>query len=205
MAQRKSYLQDIDALVGLLRAQLATPPPQPTDAEALAARPSAVLIPIFVGADGHPHLLFIERSANLLNHSGQIAFPGGKQDPEDASLAATALREAEEEIGLVPERVTLLGTLPPTFTVVSNYLIYPQVSLVRGSLAEIAPRINREEVASLIDAPLTTLADPANLGSEEWVLQGVTRLITFYQVGPHRIWGATGYILSNLLGLLPPP
>lgn len=204
MVQRAELLRDTAALAAFLRTSLG-PPSVPTDPDALAARPAAVLLPIFAGPDGAPHLLFTERSPHLSSHSGQISFPGGKQDPGDASLAATALRETQEEIGLDPARVTLLGELPPTFTVVSNFLIRPQVGLVQGTLAEVAPRVNAAEVAALIDAPLAELADPAILHSEEWVRQGKQVTVYFYQLGPHRIWGATGHILTNLFGLLPPP
>src|SRR2546425_1117885 len=84
------------------------------------ARRSAVLLALYE-QDEQLFLAFIRRSNSLRNHSGQIAFPGGGVDPEDTSLVMTALREAREEIGLAPERATILGMLPPVFTVVSNY------------------------------------------------------------------------------------
>ena len=202
MGQREVCLRETAVLVRYLQTAL-SPPVMPTDPAALAARPAAVLVPIFAAPDGTPHILFTERSPLLTNHSGQISFPGGKQDPEDANLMATALREAEEEIGLTPARVTVLGELPPTFTVVSNYLIRPLVGLVQGTVAEIAAAVNGDEVAAIIDAPLAALADPTIMHSEEWLRQGKPHLVYFYQFGPHRIWGATGHILTNLLGLLP--
>ena len=203
MVQRDLCLRETPTLAHYLQ-QVLGPPVMPTDPAALAARAAAVLVPIFAAPDGTPHLLFTERSPHLANHSGQISFPGGKRDPQDADMIATALRESQEEIGLAPERVTILGELPPTFTVVSNYLIRPQVGLVQGTVAEIAAAINGDEVAAIIDAPLAALADPAIMHSEEWLRQGKPHLVYFYQFGPHRIWGATGHILTNLLGLLPP-
>lgn len=203
MADRAACLRDIDALVAHLRAVLLPPVPV-TNPAALAARPAAVLIPLHADASGAPHVLFTERASTLQRHSGEISFPGGKHDPEDASLRATALREAGEEIGLAPARVTLLGELTPVFTVVSNYLITPYLGLVRGTLQEIAPSVNAAEVARLIDASLAALADPAIAHTEEWLRQGVAHTVYFYQFGQHRIWGATARIVAELLELLPP-
>ncbi len=202
MADHAALLHDLNALVAHLRVALSAPPP-PTDPAALAARPSAVLLPLHAGADGTPHVIFTERSRALRRHSGEISFPGGRQDAGDGSLWATALREAQEEIGLAPARVTPLGELPAVFTVVSNYLIVPQVGLVAGTLAEIAPAINPAEVALVIDAPLAALADPAIHHTEEWTRGGRSHLVYFYQYGPHRIWGATARILADLLQRIP--
>ena len=199
---RVELLTDTERLADYLRAQMPLPPTA-LDAEAQSARPSAVLAPLFVGADGMPHLLFTERSRALTRHSGEISFPGGKQDPGDPTLLATALREAHEEIGLVPDRAVFLGILPPVFTVVSNYLIFPHLALVQGSLDEIAPALNPLEVAAIIDAPLAALADPTIMHTEQWERRGQRVMVHFYQFGPHRIWGATARILTDLLQLLP--
>lgn len=202
MSTRAELIADAARLTEWLRARLPAPA-LPGDPAARAARPAAVLVPLHAGPQGEPRLLFTERAAALARHSGEISFPGGQQDPGDRSLAATALREAREEIGLPAERVTLLGALPPVFTVVSNYLIWPQVGLVAGGLDEIAPAISPAEVAALIDAPLADLADPAIAHTEVWQRGGVPHTVYFYQHGPHRIWGATARILSDLLALLP--
>jgi 8-oxo-dGTP pyrophosphatase MutT (NUDIX family) len=202
MADRESVLHDLDALVAHLRASLAPPTP-PTDPAALAARPSAVLVPLHAGPDGAPHLLFTERSRALARHSGEISFPGGRRDGGDASLWATALREAKEEIGLDPARVVYLGELPAVFTVVSNFLIVPQLGAVAGDLATIAPALNPAEVALVIDVPLAALADPAIYHTEDWTRNGQAHTVHFYQHGPHRIWGATARILADFMRLLP--
>lgn len=203
MMERTRLLSDAAALGDYFLATLPVPSP-PEDPAARAARPSAVLIPLFAGPDGAPHLLFTKRASTLSRHSGEISFPGGQQDPDDADLAATALREAREEIGLDPARARILGGLPPVFTVVSNFVIWPHVALVAGDAATIAPRANPAEVASVIDAPLAAFLNPAIMHTEEWIRNGIPRLLSFYQFGPHRIWGATAFILTDLLRRLPP-
>ena len=202
MVARETCLHDMTALLAQLRGAL-TPPPAHTDPAALRARPSAVLVPLFVGSEGAPHLLFTQRATTLARHSGEISFPGGRADAGDVSLTATALREAHEEIGLEPKRVTPLGELPPVFTVVSNYLISPIVGAVTGSLAEIAPLLNSAEVAFVIDAPLPALADPTIARTELWSRGGTIHPVHFFQFGEHLIWGATAHILRELLALLP--
>lgn len=199
---RASLLADTDQCVAWLRARL-TPPEPPLEPAARTARPAAVLVPLHAGPGGEPHLLFTVRATTLTRHSGEIAFPGGKRDPDDASLAATALREAREEIGLPEDRVALLGALPPVFTVVSNYVIWPQVGLARGTVGELAPAVNAAEVAAIFVASLAQLADPAIAHTEEWRRDGRARLVYFYQFGAYRIWGATARILAHLLALLP--
>jgi 8-oxo-dGTP pyrophosphatase MutT (NUDIX family) len=163
------------------------------------ARKSAVLLPLFE-LNGEITLVFIRRALTLRNHSGEIAFPGGRTDPTDLSPVMTALREAREEIGLEPDRVQILGVLPPIFTVVSNYLITPVVAFLPHGLGPI--HLQDSEVAELILAPLRALADPAIAHIEYWPRGGVTRKVYFYDYGPYRIWGATGRMLNSLLALL---
>jgi 8-oxo-dGTP pyrophosphatase MutT (NUDIX family) len=163
------------------------------------ARNAAVLICLF---DQHaePHLVFIRRAATLRSHSGEIAFPGGSVDPADTSPASTALREAQEEIGLDPARVELLGIMPPVFTVVSNFLITPVVAYLPGGPG--ALRLQDSEVAELLIFPLEGLMKPTIYHTEEWTREGMTRTVYFYDYGPYRIWGATARMLNALLGLL---
>jgi 8-oxo-dGTP pyrophosphatase MutT (NUDIX family) len=100
------------------------------------ARIAAVLLPLFE-QDGQIFLAFIRRATTLRSHSGEIAFPGGSVDPGDTSIVMTALREAQEEIGLDPARVEVLGLLSPVFTVVSNFLITPVVAFLPQGLGEL--------------------------------------------------------------------
>jgi 8-oxo-dGTP pyrophosphatase MutT (NUDIX family) len=163
------------------------------------ARKAAVLICLF---DQHaePHLVFIRRATTLRSHSGEIAFPGGSVDLVDASPGSTALREAQEEIGLDPARVELLGIMPPVFTVVSNFLITPVVAyLPRGPGAlDLQPG----EVAELLVFPLKGLVNPAIYHTEEWTRGGMARTVYFFDYGSYRIWGATARMLHALLELL---
>jgi 8-oxo-dGTP pyrophosphatase MutT (NUDIX family) len=160
---------------------------------------AAVLLPLFE-QESELSLTFIRRATTLRAHSGQIAFPGGKKDPEDLFPVVTALREAQEEIGLDPQRAEVLGVLPPVFTVMSNYLIMPVVAFLPHGLGHL--HLQTSEVSELILASVRGLADPAIAHTEQWSRQDITRTVYFYQYGPHQIWGATGRILSLLLETL---
>ncbi len=165
------------------------------------ARRAAVLLSIFE-KENCAQIVFIRRATTLRSHSGEIAFPGGGVDPDDHSPAMTALREAQEEIGLDPARVEVLGVLPPVFTVGSNYLVTPVVAFLPQGLGEL--QLQASEVTELIIAPLAGLADPAIAHTEEWTRGGLTRLVHFYDYGSYHIWGATGRMLNALLALLQP-
>lgn len=160
------------------------------------ARKAAVLLPLFMWEDAL-HLVFIRRASTLRAHSGEIAFPGGSYEAEDASLVATALRETREEIGLPPTRVEVLGLLPPVFTVVSNFLITPVVGFLPGGPGQLQAQTS--EVAEVLLLPLHALADPAIARTEVWTNNGQARTVYFYEYDSLNIWGATGRILHSLL------
>jgi 8-oxo-dGTP pyrophosphatase MutT (NUDIX family) len=199
-------IQNIAEVVARLRAGLDPPGLADSLADRASdqlphARKAAVLISLFE-LDGRPTLLFIRRSSTLRAHSGEIAFPGGGADPADGSLIMTALREAQEEVGLDPAKVEVLGVLPAVFTVVSNYLILPVVALLPEGPGTL--RLQVSEVTEVLLAPLIELARPGIFHSEEWVREGRARAVYFYDYGPYRIWGATARILNALLATLPP-
>jgi 8-oxo-dGTP pyrophosphatase MutT (NUDIX family) len=156
-------------------------------------RPAAVLVPIVARPEGLTVLL-TQRTDHLPSHAGQVAFPGGKIEPGDASPVETALREAEEEIGLERRYVEVLGYLD-LYQTGSGYRIVPVVSLVRPGFAL---RLDRSEVADQFEVPLAFLLDAANhqLRSGDW--KG--RLTYYYAMpyGERYIWGATAGILRNL-------
>ena len=159
----------------------------------LPHRQAAVLVPIVARDDGL-FVLLTKRALHLRDHSGQVAFPGGKIDPADPSPLAAALREAEEEIGLAPAAVRLLGYLDPYLSA-TGFLVIPVIGLVEGPLA-LAP--NPEEVAEIFEVPLAHLMDPAqyHLKSRPW--QGRVRYFYAVPFGEKLIWGVTAGILHNL-------
>ena len=163
------------------------------------ARKAAVLIGLFE-QEGEATLIFIRRASTLRSHSGEIAFPGGAVDATDNSPVQAALREAQEEIGLHPARVQVLGIMLPVFTVVSNFLITPVVAFLPQGPGEL--RLQASEVADLLLLPLRGLADPAIAHTEVWTRDGLARTVYFYDYGAYRIWGATARMLKALLGLL---
>lgn len=198
---RALLLSDAIALAAYLRQELAQrPAPLPASGPAAAARAAAVLAPLYA-REGHPYLLFTQRSLALSRHRGEISFPGGSRDSADGTLRQTALRETREELGLDAARVEVLGALPSVFTAVSNYLVVPYVGWLGDDLPALAP--NPTEVAEVIEAPLAALADPAIYHTELWQRGGMEHLVHFYDLGPYRIWGATGRMLHSLLSLLP--
>ena len=158
---------------------------------------SAVLAPLFLDSAGALHAVFTRRRDDLKRHPGEISFPGGRRDPEDADLLDTALREAEEEIGLSRDRVEILGALPPTPTFVTNYAIYPFVGLIEPGFEWV---IGETEGAEVLELPLETLR--AAYAERRLVRKGIPFRTPTYEVDGHLIWGATGRILDQLLGLL---
>jgi 8-oxo-dGTP pyrophosphatase MutT (NUDIX family) len=154
--------------------------------------PAAVLIA--VSDEPEPQLLLTRRSAALTRHAGQIAFPGGRIDPEDAGAVAAALREAEEEVALDRRLVDVVGTLDP-YETGTGFSILPVVGIIPPGLT-LAP--HEHEVAEVFHVPFAHVVDTANheRRSGEW--QGQTRHFYVIRHGNREIWGATAAILVNL-------
>lgn len=154
---------------------------------------AAVLVPIVARATGLMMLL-TQRTADLASHAGQVAFPGGKVDPEDAGPLAAALREAEEEIGLERRFVEPLGFLDG-YQTGTGFRIAPAVALVSEGFTL---RLNAGEVAGAFEVPLAFLLDPDNHQTQSLEWRG--KLRTFYAMpyGDHYIWGATAGMIRNL-------
>jgi 8-oxo-dGTP pyrophosphatase MutT (NUDIX family) len=120
-----------------------------------------VLVPLFstdTTGVSEPHVVLTRRRADLRRHAGEISFPGGRRDPEDADLAETALREAEEEIGLARAQVSLIGELPPTSTFVTNYVIHPFVGTIPAGVVW-SP--SAREVDAVLELPLSAIREAA--------------------------------------------
>ena len=156
-----------------------------------------MLVPLYV-ADGELHVVFTRRRADLRRHAGEISFPGGRQDAGEA-LPATALREAEEEVGLPPEAVDLLGALTPTPTVVTGYAVYPFVGLIEAGRAW---RLSPREVDEVLELRVSDLR--AGYGRRRLLRRGVPSRTDAYAVGDALIWGATARMVGDLLARLAP-
>lgn len=185
-------------LADRLQASLLLPPPPdllPGDlVEGMpgAAQPAAVLVAITRREE--PGVLLTVRREHLRTHAGQVAFPGGRIDPEDAGPQAAALREADEEIGLSPLQVQLWGSADP-YRTVTGYSVVPVLGSIPPDLP-LAP--HEQEVADWFEAPLAFLLDPANQRPVEAEYQG--RMRTYYQINweGRNIWGATAAMIVNL-------
>lgn len=163
--------------------------------------PAAVLIPMFRHRDAW-HLVFIRRTEQEQDHhSGQVAFPGGRRDPQDVDTVATALREAQEEIGLDPGSVALIGELRPLHTV-SNYLVTPIVGEIPWPL-DFTP--DPVEVARVFSIPLRWLADPANRRVQIWPSPNhpeAREVVFFDEFDQELLWGVSARITVDFLAVL---
>jgi 8-oxo-dGTP pyrophosphatase MutT (NUDIX family) len=177
--------------------ELLLEPDEAVELKAAGGVEAAVLIPIYAGASGLV-AVFTERRADLRRHAGEVSFPGGRRDPGE-DLRETALREAEEEIGLEPQLVTVVGALPPTPTFVTNYAVYPFVGLIEpgGTF-----RPNPTEVEAVVELGLSDLV--AGFERKRLIRRGVPIKTATYTVEGHFIWGATARILEGLLERLRP-
>jgi 8-oxo-dGTP pyrophosphatase MutT (NUDIX family) len=162
---------------------------------------AAVLVPLFLDGEApEPYVVLTKRRADLRRHAGEISFPGGRRDAEDADLSATALREAEEEIGLQRSLVSLLGTLPTTSTFATNYVIHPFVATIP---ARTAWTPSAKEVAEVLELPLEEVRQAKTKTNIE--RRGITFQTDAYILEGNVIWGATARILAHLFDALLPP
>lgn len=155
---------------------------------------AAVLVPLYLDAGEEPHAVFTRRRTDLRRHAGEISFPGGRRDPDDPDLAATALREAEEEIGLPRSRVHLLDELPSVSTFVTGYEIYPYVGLIP---ADLVWRTSPSEVDAVLELGLAALRAARTRAKIE--RRGFEFETDAYVLDGQVIWGATARILEHLL------
>lgn len=158
-------------------------------------RRAAVLVPLFVRR-GMLWIVFTRRTETVEHHRGQISFPGGAEEPGDADLSATALRETEEELGVKGSDVRLLGRLSPMVTV-TDFYVEPYVAALPQPYV-FTPA--ESEIAEVVEAPVAALRDPAV--QETRFLPGRDEPVLFYRYGNHVIWGATARMLAELLEAL---
>ena len=157
-------------------------------------RRAGVLVPLIVGGEG-AELLFTRRTDHVETHKGQISFPGGMADEADAGIVQTALREAEEELGIGANLVDVKGILDD-LVVPSGFIITPVIGIL-GALPLLTP--NPQEVAEAFTVPLAFFCNPANGRSELRDYRGERGEVWFYEHGGHSIWGATAMIVRSLL------
>jgi 8-oxo-dGTP pyrophosphatase MutT (NUDIX family) len=160
-------------------------------------RQGGVLILLYP-KDGHLHFPLTRRTETLGDHKGQISLPGGAREG-DEPLERTALRETHEELGVDPRSVKVLGVLTPLYIFHSDYCITPYVA-ARPACPTFVP--DPVEVAEVLEVPLLTLLDPAIRREEEWVLHETITRVRFYQIGEHKVWGATAMVLSEFAAVL---
>lgn len=161
---------------------------------------AAVLAPLYIDEHGELHAVFTKRRDDLKRHAGEISFPGGRQDDDETDLRLTALREAEEEIGLSRDNVEVVGALPPIGTFVTNYKVHPFVGLIDEGM-RFEP--NPTEVESVLVASLGDLQ--AAYDKRRLVRRGVPIKTDTYLIADKMIWGATARILADLFRHLEQP
>jgi 8-oxo-dGTP pyrophosphatase MutT (NUDIX family) len=170
-------------------------PPEPSVSGGTDQIPAAVLVPLFLTADtNEPHVVLTRRRADLRRHAGEISFPGGRRDPSDEQLANTALREAEEEIGLPRAEVSLIGELPLTSTFATNYVIHPYVGMIPAGLVW---QPSAREVDAVLELSVAALRSGRTRTRLE--RRGISFETDAYVVEENMIWGATARILEHLL------
>ena len=166
-------------------------------ADMAALKPAAVLIPLVLRPAG-PTILLTERTSHLADHAGQISFPGGRLEPDDADAVAAALRETEEEIGLARVHVDVLGQFEDYGTV-TGYRVTPIVGLVRPPF-DLTP--DPHEVAEIFELPLEFILQPTNVRRARETRGGVLRDVYEIAYGKWRVWGFTARILVRLIAAL---
>jgi 8-oxo-dGTP pyrophosphatase MutT (NUDIX family) len=159
---------------------------------------AAVLVPLYV-QDGQLYAVFTKRREDLRRHPGEISVPGGRYDEGEADLTATALREAEEEIGLPSEAVEILGALQPTPTIATGYAVYPFVGMIDAGRTW---TLSAREVAEVLELSLSELL--SGYGRRRLVRRGLPIRTDTYVVGDNLIWGATARILADLFDRIAP-
>ena len=171
-------------------------PEQAAEMDAPGSKDAAVLVPLYRDP---LTAVFTERRADLRRHAGEISFPGGRQDEPDEDLVRTALREAEEEIGLDPAGVELVGALPPVGTFVTGYRIFPFVGMIEPGQTW---RPQATEVERVLEFTLTDLVSGHEM--QRLIRKGVPIKTPTYTVEGHLVWGATARIVESLLERLSP-
>jgi len=161
-------------------------------------KPAGVLIPVIEREATGLSLLLTQRSAELKHHAGQVSFPGGGREPDDADIVATALRETYEEVGIAQSDVTIIGYMSPMPTI-TGYAVTPVIGVVSG---DIELQLDHTEVEYAFEVPLPFLMDSGNRQLVEHELGGSISVMTEYHYDGQRIWGATAFIIHEFIKLV---
>jgi 8-oxo-dGTP pyrophosphatase MutT (NUDIX family) len=163
------------------------------------AKQSGVLILFYEKLDGI-YAVMIERAINNGKHSGQIAFPGGKKEVDDANLIETALRETEEEVGVIKNHIEIIGSLSDVYIPVSNYRVLPSVGVISYQPSFI---LQEEEVKSVLEVNINEIIHPQALSSERITLSNGTKILApCFNLNNQIVWGATALMVNELRHLL---
>jgi 8-oxo-dGTP pyrophosphatase MutT (NUDIX family) len=190
-----------EPLPGLAAQLRMAPDPRTWPEHGATLRPAAALLLIYPNA-GEWHVPLTVRGSGLRHHTGQVSLPGGRLDHPDESVEQAALREAEEEIGVVPNTVEIIGRLTPVPIAVSGHLLHPVIGLAqeRPAFSIAAPEVER-----LIELPVARLRERGTVGSERRVRPlppHVVQIVPYFDVSGARIWGATAMVLAEFAALL---
>lgn len=148
-------------------------------------------------SNGELQLVLTRRRDDLKSHAGQMSFPGGQREAQE-TLATTALRETEEEIGIPAQSVEVIGQLTPLYIPPSDFEVHPFVAWYsNGSRPKFSP--NPGEVAEIVEVPLQHLLDPSSRFEQPWDFRGQSITVPYYAVGDHKVWGATAMMISELV------
>lgn len=170
-------------------------PPGMREQLASSLKPAAVLIPVIEHDDADLSLLLTQRAAELKHHAGQVSFPGGRMELHDADIEVTALRETYEEIGIAQQDVTVIGYLSPMPTI-TGYAVTPVIGLVADGVELI---VDQTEVEYAFEVPLPFLLDPCNKKMVERDVDGRLATMAEFHYEGRRIWGATAFIILQLI------
>jgi len=185
------------ALPGAAAQDQMAPAPRRAPASRSPLAQAAVLV-LFYPLGGRAHFVLTQRTATVTHHRLQVSLPGGRLEGQETPAEA-ALRETHEELAVNPASVTIVGSLSPLAVSVSGFVIHPVVgSTGRRPDFTADPR----EVARIIEVSLETLADPCSVKHEAWSVDGIDRVVPFFEIDGHKVWGATAMILSELLALI---
>ncbi len=194
-------MADYGCMSALIKEILSSRTPTRIENKDGAYKHAGVLLPLMT-VDGVCHVLFTERTHTVEHHKGQISLPGGGVEDKDASFGATAIRETQEEIGLSPADLDILGRLDDTLTLVSNYVIHPFVGRIHPKTDFV---LNLREVERIIRVPLMVFLSANDEDMDHWVeYEGVGYRTKAYRYKGDVIWGATARIMENFTEIMGP-